>query len=477
MQKYFTTPIYYVNDKPHIGSAYCTLATDTIARYWKKKLGKDQVFFLTGTDENSQKTLEAAEKNNQSVSDYLEEIAQHWKETWQSIGIEFDDFIRTTEPRHQQTVKTVFEKIYAAGDIYQGTYNGLYCHGCEAFLKKSDLDENGHCPAHRRAPVELAEKNYFFRLSKFQQPLLDWYAEDPSRLEPAERRNEVLAFIKRGLEDVSISRETAEIGIPLPIDEQHKVYVWFDALINYLSATQNPKRASFWGSAEHVIGKDITRFHAIIWPAMLMSAGYDLPRKIFVHGFFTINGQKMSKSLANVVHPITLCEKYGPDALRIGLLSSLEFGNDGDFSAENFQNFYRTRLMGGVGNLFQRVLTLGNRFFAEVELESIYDPAIAQTTQKFEQAMESYQLWGASQQLFSLVDQANALLNETQPWKLVKTDSEAAQKVVQRLLGFLETIADLSVVWLPHKAPEMRAMLEHPEQWGSPKVLFAPPVE
>jgi methionyl-tRNA synthetase len=332
---YITTPIYYVNDIPHIGHAYCTLATDTIARYWRTKLGAENVHFLTGTDENSQKTVDAAQKNNQEVYAYLDDMAKNWRETWEKIGISFDDFIRTTEERHKNTVNEIFQTIFDNGDIYKGIYKGKYCTGCETFLKDADLDENGHCPAHKKAPQELEEENYFFRLSKYEDILLELFEKNPDFLLPQSRQNEILSFIKSGLEDISVSRETAEFGISLPMDNKHKVYVWFDALLNYISAIKNTNKTDFWDNVHHIIGKDITKFHCVIWPAMLIAAGIKPPQTVYAHGFFTINGTKMSKSLGNVVSPLDLSDKYGNDALRIGLLNSFEFGNDGDFSLDN----------------------------------------------------------------------------------------------------------------------------------------------
>ncbi|MCL4170405.1 UNVERIFIED_CONTAM: hypothetical protein GTU68_016531, partial [Idotea baltica] len=289
-------------------------------------------------------------------------MAKKWQETWDTIGISYSDFIRTTEERHIETVQNMLQTIMDTGDIYKGTYKGKYCTGCERFFKDSELDEDGNCPDHKKPPVELEEENYFFKLSKYEDQLLEWYEKNPDQLLPGKRKNEVLQFIKDGLEDVSVSRETAEFGIEMPQDAMHKIYVWFDALINYYTGIQPDDRQEFWHDVTHIVGKDITRFHCIIWPAMLLSAGVSLPTNVFAHGFFTINGEKMSKSLGNVISPVTLSEKYGNDAVRTGLLSSFEFGNDGDFSLEHFDQFYHTKLAGGVGNLFNRVVTLVHKF-------------------------------------------------------------------------------------------------------------------
>ncbi len=470
MKKYFTTPIYYVNDKPHIGHAYCTLATDTLVRFWRGKIGKENVFFLTGTDENSQKTVDAAKEAGKAIPEYLEEMAKNWRETWEGIGISFDDFIRTTEQRHIDTVHEIFQRIHDGGDIYEDQYVGKYCTGCETFLKDSELDENGNCPDHKKPPKELKEDNYFFRLSKYEKPLLELFEKNPHFLEPASRRNEIVNFIKSGLEDISVSRETAEFGITLPIDEKHKVYVWFDALINYVSGVQDRERADFW-PAIHIIGKDITRFHAVIWPAMLLAAGIEPPKQVFAHGFFTIDGVKMSKSLGNVVNPVDLANKYGKDALRLGLLSSFEFGGDGDFSVDNFADFYRTKLAGGVGNLFNRVVVLIHKFL-EGQKPAGGDLDTKKIWKKFEDHFEKYEIREAIDLFFHTVHEANQLLNETEVWKLAKTDLEGAKKIFATLIQYLEILTEMGEILLPEKHPEMQKMLGNDQKIGEPEILF-----
>ncbi len=482
MKKYFTTPIYYVNDVPHIGHAYCTLATDTLVRYWRKKLGRENVFFLTGTDENSQKTVDAAKAMGKKIPEYLEEMADTWRTTWETIGIEFNDFIRTTEERHTKKVHELFTKIHAKGDIYKGKYVGKYCHGCETFLKESELDEAGNCPDHKKPPVDLEEENYFFKLSKYEKKLLKLYEDNPSFLEPESRRNEVLSFIRSGLEDISISRETSEFGISLPIDKNHKVYVWFDALINYLSGLPDGENSEFWPEAVHIVGKDITRFHCVIWPAMLLAAGIKPYKQVFAHGFFTIDGEKMAKSLGNSVSPIELAKKYGNDALRLGLLSSFEFGNDGDFSLEHFDDFYRTRLAGGVGNLFNRVIVLIHKFLdgKKTEGQGTHSTSPGQTRDEgriselktFDRFFEEKKLKSAIEYFFGVVDSANELLNKTEVWRLAKEDLEASKKVFATLLQKLEELADMAETLLPETAPRMKKMLGDEEKVGESEILF-----
>jgi len=472
MRQYFTTPIYYVNDVPHIGHAYCTLATDTLARYWRQRLGVENVSFLTGTDENSQKTVEAAAKAGQPIDDYLEQMAAQWREIWDGIGISYDDFIRTTEDRHVKTVHELFQTIFDKGDIYKGSYKGLYCTGCEAFKTSQDLDEAGNCPDHQRPPESLEEDNYFFKLSAYEDRLLTFYDQNPDWLQPASRRNEIVSFIKSGLADVSVSRETAEFGISLPMDPDHKVYVWFDALINYYSALQGTDQVDFWNHAQHVIGKDITRFHCVIWPAMLMSAGIELPKGVFGHGFFTVDGTKMSKSLGNVISPIELADKFGRDGLRAGLLSSFEFGNDGDFSMTQLEDFYNTKLAGGVGNLFNRVIVLLHKF-TDGEIPTTHRcEAAKHLVEQFDQLLEQKKLKGAYDFFFATVDAANQRLNETEVWKLAKTDPEAAEKIFTELYGYLEFLTHMAQTLLPESAPKMTEMLGQDGKVGEAEILF-----
>lgn len=470
---FLTTPVYYVNDVPHIGHSYCTLATDTLARYERIKLGKENVFFLTGTDENSQKTVDAAAKAGIDTATYLEDMATKWRNCWDTIGISYNDLIRTTEQRHIDTVHELFQKIHDKGDIYKGTYKGLYCTGCETFKKTLDLSEDGRCVDHPNQDIQqLDETNYFFRLSAYQEPLLKWFEDNPGWLQPQSRKNEIVSFLKSGLEDVSVSRETAEFGISLPMDPSHKVYVWFDALINYYSATRTEGREDFWPSAYHIIGKDITRFHCVIWPAMLMAAGIELPKGVFAHGFFTVNGTKMSKSLGNVISPVDLSNEYGNDALRAGLLSSFEFGNDGDFSADNFAEFYRTKLAGGVGNLFNRVTVLITKFCdGQVPaLETNFEAKAIKD--EFSGLLEGKQLKGAYDFYFATVDKANQRLNETEVWKLAKVDKQAADIIFAELHQYLEVLSEMAEVLLPESAPKMKDMVGTDGQVGPGGIMF-----
>ncbi|MCH7541171.1 methionine--tRNA ligase [Patescibacteria group bacterium] len=360
---FVTTPIYYVNDIPHIGHAYATFAADILARYHRQK--GDKTFFLTGTDENSQKTVIAAEKAKKDIKQYTDELAEKWNDTWKILGISNDDFIRTTESRHNKIVVEIFEKVNSRGDLYKGQYEGLYCIGHEAFLKNADLDDKGLCPDHKTKPDHIVEENYFFKLSNYEKPLQDFYDKNPDFIQPRERYNEVKSFVALRLRDISITRATQKWGIPAPNDPKQVIYVWFDALINYISA--DPKK---WPADIHIIGKDILRFHAVIWPAMLLSAGYELPKKIFAHGFFTVDGEKISKSLGNAIDPIALAEKYGVDALRYYLFKEIPFGNDGDFSHGRLEEVYNADLANGLGNLVARTAKLAEKLNLELNIDS-----------------------------------------------------------------------------------------------------------
>ena len=355
---YITTPIYYVNDKPHIGNAYTNIVADVLAR-WRTQLGEN-VFFLTGTDENSQKVVEAAKKTREDFKSYTDRLAEAWESTWAKLNLSNTDFIRTTEERHIVTVKDFWERAAAAGDIYKDRYEGLYCKGHEAFIKEDELMPDGLCPDHKTKPEFTSEENYFFRLSKYQKPLLEFYEAHPEFVAPAHRFHEIKSFVGRGLEDISISREKRPWGIPVPNDANQVIYVWFDALINYISAI------GMEGWEEHpadihLVGKDIARFHAVIWPAMLMSAGLPLPNQIVAHGFLTLDGTKISKSLGNAIDPLELAARYGNDALRYFLLREIPFGEDGDFSEAKMKERYNGDLANGLGNFAARVLTLAEK--------------------------------------------------------------------------------------------------------------------
>ncbi len=471
MEHYFTTPIYYVNAAPHIGTAYTTLAADTLARYWRKKLGREYVRFTTGTDENSQKTLSAAAAKGQSVEEYLSEMADEFVDCWGQLGIDYDDFIRTTEPRHESTVQRLVTQLMENGDVYLGDYEGMYCSRCETFLKESELNEAGQCPDHLIAPEKIKEKNYFFRLSKYQ----DWLLEllQGGFLKPEKRANELISLIKNeGLDDISISREGAEIGIAHPSDPNHKLYVWTEALMNYYTSIDRPELNHFWhGEVTHLVGKDITRFHCLIWPAMLHSLGLPLPKQVFAHGFFTINGQKMSKSLGNAVEPRALAQKYGADALRIALLSAFAFGNDGDFSEDHLAEVYRTKLAGGLGNLVNRVITLIDKYYNGDKSTLPVAPAVIHV-EAFGKHMEALELYRACEVFFDLIDQTNKQLADAEPWKAPDKQAPEVLALFAGQLATLEALSDMAEVLLPEAAKRLKLMLGNAQKTGERVILF-----
>ncbi len=448
MQKFYvTTPIYYVNDVPHIGHAYTTIMADVIARWYRLK--GLHVFFLTGTDENSFKTLQGAKKFGfDDVKEYADHMAKQWKKTWKELGISYDDFIRTTEPRHKKKVREFFNKIMENGDIYKGKYTGLYCDGCETFLTESELVK-GLCPLHKTPPRQVSEENYFFRLSKYSDKLLKHIKENPDFILPKTRRNEVVSFIKSGLKDISISRPGSGWGIKLPNDETHVFWVWFDALINYISAGEK-----FWPADVHLMAKDIIRFHAVIWPAMLMSAGYELPRRIFAHGFFTINGQKISKSLGNAIDPVILAKKYSIDALRYFFVREIPFGEDGDFSEESLKRRLNNELANDLGNLLYRTLTLAERFKGKIEGDNELEGCLR--FKKIDKYMDQLKFHKAMDEIWFFVKACNKYINEKEPWKL---KGDELSNVLYNLLESLRIISILIDPFMPETSKKMREQL------------------
>jgi len=452
---YITTPIYYVNDKPHIGHAYTTIAADVISRW--RRMQEDDVYFLTGTDENSQKNVEAAKKAGiDDIKKYLDQMSAVWQETWDSLGLSVNDFIRTTETRHLKAVNKFFQLVNEKRDIYQGEYEGWYCDGCEAFVTESELDD-GNCPIHKKPVKRIKEKNYFFKLTKYRQALLDHIDRHPYFIQPAARRNEVVSYIRDFMEDISISREGIEWGIRLPIDENQVIYVWFDALINYLSAVgfadDAKKFKKYWPADMHLVGKDIIKFHCALWPAMLMSAGLPLPKKIFAHGFFTIDGQKISKSLGNAIDPVELAGVYGLDTIRYFLLREISFGEDGSFSTDRLKERYENDLANELGNLLNRVLSMTEKYF-----DGITPKAVKEDIENWPIVIESYDKLDFTRVLdesWEAIREANRFIDQEQPWKLAKIDMRRLGAVMYILLETLRQIGWMIYPIMPQTAEEI----------------------
>ncbi len=458
---YITTPIYYVNGKPHIGHAYTTIVADTLARYHRQK--GDETFFLMGTDENSQKNVEAAKKTGKEVGVYVDEMASVWRETWLNLGISFDRFIRTTSAEHKKAVCEFYQRVYDKGDIYPGEYEGLYCVGCEKFITESELDENGECPDHKKKPEAIKERNYFFKLTKYRDRLLEHIERHPEFIQPEKRRNEVVSYIKDFMEDFSISRQAMEWGIRLPTDEKHAIYVWFDALLNYLSGIgfvqDEIKFDKFWPADIQLIGKDIIKFHCAYWPAMLMSAGLPLPKTVFAHGFFTVDGDKMSKSLGNAVDPVELAKEYPFDAVRYFLLREIPFGEDGDFSLKRLQERYNADLANDLGNLVQRALNMIDKYCdGSVDRDIKIDMPFSVETVRLH--IESLKFDQSIIETWKGVSWANKYIEDAKPWELHKSgEHEKIKEVLSRVYVVLADIAETLTPFMPETANKIKKLL------------------
>jgi methionyl-tRNA synthetase len=422
-RRYLTTPIYYVNDAPHIGHAYTTVVTDALARWYR--LNGDDVFFLTGTDEHGLKVQRAAEANGVTPREWADRTVERFRDAWSLLGITNDDFIRTTGPRHYRAVEKLLRTVYDNGFIELGTYEGLYCVSCEAYYTEADLVD-GNCPIHGR-PVELVkEENYFFALSRFEQRLVDWYEAHPDFVQPEGKRNEALGFIRQGLQDFSISRTSLRWGVPIPWDPAHVTYVWFDALANYITAVgygdDEERFATWWPVAHHVIGKDILRFHCVYWPAMLMAAGIDPPRRVSVHGFLLVGGEKMSKTSLNRIAPADLVADFGVDGFRYHFLRDTPFGPDGDFSYEGMVARYNADLANNLGNLLARVATVVEKQCDGIGPAPSPDSPLADVAVGvYEAARRAWDGLAPSTALeatWRLVRETNAHLEANEPWRM-----------------------------------------------------------
>ena len=449
-----TTPLYYVNDVPHIGSAYTTMAADAIARF--KRLEGNEVLFITGTDEHGQKIQRTAEEKGLSPQVQCDKTAASFDALWQKLNIQYDRFSRTTAPRHEEIVKEFFQRVWDNGDIYLAQKQGWYCVSCEEFKEKRELVNDGYCPIHTNKKAEWRdEENYFFRLSNYQTQLEALYEDQPDFIQPSSRRKEVLNFVKQGLQDFSISRVNLDWGIAVPTDPKHTIYVWFDALLGYVTALLDPEDeptlenalSRWWPMNIHLIGKDILRFHAVYWPAMLLSAGITPPKKVFGHGFLTKDGQKMGKSLGNTLDPVALVDKYSADAVRYYFLREIEFGQDGDFNETRFVNVLNSDLANDLGNLLNRTLKMANKYCEnrtpnlkgeDIPAENVLKEIGSQLSDRATTAYNTLQFSRACQEIIHLVTTSNKYIDEQAPWSLYK---QGEQKQVEEVLySILESI-------------------------------------
>ncbi|MBI2404976.1 methionine--tRNA ligase [Candidatus Gottesmanbacteria bacterium] len=460
---YITTPIYYVNDVPHVGHAYTTLAADVIARYCRQKLSKENVFFLTGTDEHGANVAQAAAKHGKTPKEYADEVSPRFQEAWKLLDIEPDYFIRTTDPRHKKIAQEVLQKIYDKGYIYSGDYEGWYCIGCEKFLTESDLID-GKCPLHpTREPVYQKEKNYFLKLKELSQQVLKRIEQGEYHILPEKRHNEIVTRVKQGVEDISISRAGVSWGIPVPWDKTQTIYVWVEALFNYYTATQFIEgKQKFWPPNLHLMAKDILWFHSVIWQALLIAAGLELPKTIFAHGFFTIDGQKMSKSLGNVISPEQLVNTYGVDGTRYLLLSAYQFGSDGDLSLAKFTERYNADLANGLGNLIARTAKVSSGVTLSKHLNITFENV---STDEYKKALEQYRFQDALAFIWEKIKFADKLVDDNEPWKLKGKDLE---EFIQRVIPHIQEIATLLLPFLPQTAEKIL------EQFKGPTIVSQP---
>ncbi len=482
MRFYLTTPIYYVNSTPHIGHAYTTIAADILVRHHRQR--GDETFFLTGTDENASRNVRAAEEAGVDPKTFVDRLVEdHWRPLPDRVGASPDFFIRTTDEGHHKFVQDFVQRIYDNGHIYEDTYAGLYCIGCEAFKTEDELTPEGLCPDHDVAPEWIEERNWFFRLSAFQDALLRLYDERPDFVLPDFRYNEARSFIEGGLRDFSLSRAGQPWGVPVPWDPEQVVYVWVDALINYVSALTYARpgedlRESLWPEARHLLGKDILRFHCVFWPALLLAAGYDVPKQIFVHGYLVIDDKKISKSRGNVIDPLDLLEVYGVDAVRFYVARVTRFGQDGNASIEDVHERYERELGNDLGNLLSRTTAMIARYrsgrIAEAAWDSPLRAGLDALARSVPQRLDDWDLSGGLEEIWSVIRSLNRYVEDTAPWQLAKDDAQADQldRTLYDLADGLRVVAIALAAYLPESTSRILGALGQPDDLAWDRVGY-----